>query len=115
FLAIALLIALFLAYLQLRKQLRHAEQDAATRFEELKERQRAQALQIQTQQETLFNSMIEGLLLLDEDSRIQLANRAFMELCSISVDVRGKTVLEVVRQHELDKLVEAVAAQKQVL
>jgi two-component system phosphate regulon sensor histidine kinase PhoR len=115
FLALALLLALFLAHLQLRKQLRQAEQDATTRIEELKERQQAQALQIQSQQETLFNSMIEGLLLLDEDARIQLANRAFMELFGISVDVRGKTILEVVRQHELDKLVEAVAAQKQVL
>src|SRR3954465_11636264 len=81
----------------------------------MKVRQQAQALQIQTQQETLFNSMIEGLLLLDEDSRIQLANRAFMELFDVSADVRGRTVLEVVRQHELDKLVDAVAAQKQVL
>jgi two-component system, OmpR family, phosphate regulon sensor histidine kinase PhoR len=115
FLALALLVALFLVHLQARKQLRQAEQDAATRIEELKERQQAQALQIKTQQETLFNSMIEGLLLLGEDGRIQLANRAFTELFGISTDVRGKTVLEVVRQHELDKLVDAVAAQKQVL
>ena len=33
----------------------------------------------------------------------------------MSADVRGKTVLEVLRQHELDKLIETVAAQKQVL
>ena len=114
-LAFALLIALLAAHFRLRDQLRRAEQDAARRFEELKDRQQAQALQIQTQQETLFNSMIEGLLLLDQDSRIQLANRAFIELFGVSADVRGKTVLEVVRQHELDKLIETVAAHKQVL
>ena len=114
-LAFALLIALLVAHFRLRDQLRRAEQDAARRFEELKDRQKAQALQIQTQQETLFNSMIEGLLLLDQDSRIQLANRAFIELFGVSADVRGKTVLEVVRQHELDKLIETVAANKQVL
>jgi len=113
--ALALLIALALVHFRLRDELRRAEDDSARRFDELKGRQQAQALQIQTQQETLFNSMIEGLLLLDQDERIQLANRAFMELFGVSTDVRGKTVLEVVRQHELDKLVETVAAQKQVL
>jgi len=113
--AFALLIALLVAHFRLRDQLCRAEQDAAKRFDEIKGRQQAQALQIQTQQETLFNSMIEGLLLLDQDSRIQLANRAFIQLFDVSADVRGKTVLEVVRHHELDKLIETVAAQKQVL
>jgi len=51
-----------------------------------------------------------GWKLLDQDGRIQLANRAFVELFGVSSDVRGKTVLEVVRQHELDKLIEAVVA-----
>src|SRR3954464_8197043 len=99
----------------MREELRQEQARASREIGEMKVRQQAQALQIQTQQETLFNSMIEGLLLLDEDSRIQLANRAFMELFDVSADVRGRTVLEVVRQHELDKLVDAVAAQKQVL
>ncbi len=113
--SLALLIVLLVVHFRLRDQLRSAEDDASKQMSELKVRQRAEALRIETQQETLFNSMIEGLLLLDEDKRIQLANRAFMELFGASADVRGKTVLEVVRQHELDKLVETIAAQKQVL
>jgi two-component system phosphate regulon sensor histidine kinase PhoR len=113
--AFVLLIALLMVHLQLRDQLRRAEDDAVKRMQELKVRQQAESLQIQNQQETLFNSMIEGLLLLDQDARIQLANRAFIELFGVSADVRGKTVLEVVRQHELEQLIEAVAAQKQVL
>lgn len=114
-LAFALLIALFTWHLQLRTSLRQAQLDAGNQLKELEERYQGQALHIQTQQETLFNSMIEGLLLLDENERIQLANRAFIQLFGATTEVRGKTVLEVVRQHELAKLVEKVAAQKQVL
>ncbi len=115
FLALAVLIVLAIVHLRLRGELRQAQYDAAKEIGELKVRHQAQALQIRTQQETLFNSMIEGLLLLDQDERIQLANRAFIELFGVSADVQGKTVLEVVRQHELTVLVEKVAAQKQVL
>jgi two-component system phosphate regulon sensor histidine kinase PhoR len=59
--------------------------------------------------------MIEGLLLLDENDKIQLANRPFAKLFDINADIRGKTILEVLRQHELTGLLEKVAAEKQVL
>jgi two-component system phosphate regulon sensor histidine kinase PhoR len=111
----ALLVALFIAHLRLRERLRQGEQDARDRIEDLRERHQDQALNIQTRQETLFNSMIEGLLLLDANGRIQLANRAFIQLFGVSADVRGKTILEVLRQHELAELVEKVASHKQVL
>jgi two-component system phosphate regulon sensor histidine kinase PhoR len=114
-LAFAVLVAFAIAYFNLRAKLQQQEARASKEIGEMKVRQQAQALKIQTQQEALFNSMIEGLLLLDADKHIQLANRAFMELFDITADVRGKTVLEVVRQHELADLVETVAAQKQVL
>ena len=114
-LTLAVLVVFAVAYFKLRATLGHEQARAAREIGEIKVRQQAQALKIQTQQEALFNSMIEGLLLLDEDKHIQLANRAFIELFGIAADVRGKTVLEVVRQHELVDLVEKVAAQKQVL
>ncbi len=114
-LAFALIVALAILYLQLRQKLERVEAESREQLDELKERHSAQALQVQSQQETLLNSMIEGLLLLDESGCIQLANRAFTKLFDISSDVRGKTVLEVVRQHELAELVKNVAAQKQVL
>jgi len=104
-----------IAYFKLRAELEDQQARATKEIADLKIRQQAQALKIQTQQEALFNSMIEGLLLLDEDKRIQLANRAFSELFDIAADVRGKTVLEVLRQHELADIAEQVAAQKQVL
>lgn len=114
-LALIVLVVLIFMHLRLREELQQEQARAAKEIGEMKVRQQAQALKIQTQQEALFNSMIEGLLLLDEEKHIQLANRAFSELFGTATDVRGKTVLEVVRQHELAELVETVAAQKQVL
>lgn len=114
-LLLTLLVVLLVMHLQLHKRIHRLELDSREQLTELQRRYEGQALQMQTQQETLFNSMIEGLLLLDENERIQLANRAFVQLFGVTVDVHGKTVLEVLRQHELAKLVEKVAAQKQVL
>ena len=114
-LALAFVIAVLIVYLRLQQKLWRVEQDAREHVKELEERFEGQALQVQTQQEALFNSMIEGLLLLDETGRIQLANRAFNQLFGITTDVRGKTMLEVLRQHELPGIIAKVAAQKQLL
>jgi len=81
----------------------------------LQNEQRRAALQAQTQQEVLFDSMVEGLLLLDKRGRIQLANRAFASLFGVTVDVRGRTILEALRLHELAELVNSLDSQKQVL
>jgi two-component system phosphate regulon sensor histidine kinase PhoR len=58
--------------------------------------------------------MIEGLLLLDRSQKIYLANRAFKTLLGIKTELRGKTILEALRLHELDELVQRVRAEGQV-
>jgi len=108
-------IALAILHLRWRQKLLNAEQQARFDIEALKQRLQQQTLEVQTRQEALFNSMIEGLLLLDENGRIELANRAFTELFDVSADVHHKTVLEVLRQHELTGVLEKVATEKQVL
>jgi len=77
--------------------------------------QRQTAVELQTLQEALFDSMVEGVLLLDEQGRVQLANRAFVVLFGITTDLRGRTLLEVLRLHELAALVKSLDKQKQVL
>jgi two-component system, OmpR family, phosphate regulon sensor histidine kinase PhoR len=72
------------------------------------------ALALQTQQEVIFDSMVEGLLLLDERGRIQLANRAFTNLFGLTADPRGRTIIEALRLHELAALVNSLDTQKQV-
>jgi two-component system phosphate regulon sensor histidine kinase PhoR len=98
-----------------RGRFARARQAARSEVEALQDEQRRAAQQIQTQQEVLFNSMVEGLLLLDERGRIQLANRAFASLFGVTVDIRGRTLLEAVRLHELAELVSSLDSQKQVL
>jgi two-component system, OmpR family, phosphate regulon sensor histidine kinase PhoR len=111
-LAVAALAGLHLWW---RGRFARARQASRSEVEALQEEQRRVALQIQTQQEVLFNSMVEGLLLLDERGRIQLANRAFVGLFGVTVDIRGRTLMEALRLHELAELVDSLDSQKQVL
>jgi two-component system phosphate regulon sensor histidine kinase PhoR len=66
-------------------------------------------------QQVIFDSMVEGLLLLDERGRIELANRAFIALFNVTTDLRGWTIIEALRLHELVALVNSLETQKQVL
>jgi two-component system phosphate regulon sensor histidine kinase PhoR len=68
----------------------------------------------QDHQQVIFDSMIEGLLLLDEHGRIRLANRAFADLFGVTTDIRGWTIIEALRLHELAALVSSLETQKQV-
>ena len=92
-----------------------AREEARNEVEALKDEQRRAALQVRTQQEVLLDSMLEGLLLLDERGCIQLANRAFAALFGVTVDIRGRTIMEALRLHELAALVSSLDTQKQVL
>ena len=72
-------------------------------------------LQASAQQKVLFDAMLEGLLLLDRDRRVQFANHACEKLFLLAADVRGKNILEVLRLHELITLVDRVEAEGRVL
>jgi two-component system, OmpR family, phosphate regulon sensor histidine kinase PhoR len=62
------------------------------------------AAQRQAQQDAVFNSMAEGVILLDEHGRIQLANRSLLSLFSITTDICSRTLIEAFRLHELADL-----------
>jgi two-component system phosphate regulon sensor histidine kinase PhoR len=59
--------------------------------------------------------MVEGVLLLDRDGRVVLANQALKKMMGVSSDPVGKTVMESLRWHELPELIKSAAAQGQVL
>lgn len=65
----------------------------------------------QAQQQALFNSMVEGVLLLDTAGRIELVNQSFQRLFGVTSDVRGQTILEAVRLPELADLVKGLLEQ----
>ena len=113
-LTVAALVALVAVHFRWRQKSFLTRESARVELAALKHEHQRESAQIQTQQTALFDSMIEGLLLLDENGKVRLANRAFASLFEITTDIRGKTVLEVLRQHELTELLARVAAEKQV-
>ncbi|MDB6018379.1 MAG: sensor signal transduction histidine kinase [Pedosphaera sp.] len=60
--------------------------------------------QKQAEQQTLFNSMAEGVLVLDEAGRVQLVNRSLQKFFGLKADVRGQTIMEAFRLQELAEL-----------
>jgi two-component system, OmpR family, phosphate regulon sensor histidine kinase PhoR len=88
-------------YVALRERL-HEQQRV---LDGQQEQQQQAAAQIQAQQQAVFNSMVEGVLVLDRSNRVQLVNQSLQRLFSLSVDVRGQTILEAFRLQELSELV----------
>src|SRR5579863_3857764 len=97
-----------------RAKFRRQQRQLQSDMEDFQRRQQQTTVDAKAQQQVLFNSMLEGLLLLDRNRKIYLANRAFKNLFGIKTELRGKTVMEVLRLHELSELVERAEAEKQV-
>jgi len=54
--------------------------------------------------QTIVTAMQEGLLVVDANRRVRLANRAFRELFNVPENVGRSTVLEIVRNVDIDRL-----------
>jgi two-component system phosphate regulon sensor histidine kinase PhoR len=113
--ALLALSAALALHLWWRNRFQQAQLKAETELTAVRRAYQQSASQIQTQQETLFNSMTEGLLVLDQGGRIQIANRAFTSLFGVTADVRSRTIMEALRLHELADLVESFETRKRVL
>jgi len=58
----------------------------------------------------VLDGMREGVLLLDSENRVQLANPALREMLLLDRDIAGKTQLEVVRNAELKRILDEAQA-----
>ncbi|MBI3415367.1 MAG: PAS domain S-box protein [Verrucomicrobia bacterium] len=106
-LAIVFGLALGAAWYYWRQHQAEAKRELAareTRVAELEEQQRLIREQARDQQQALFNSMVEGVLFVDRDGRIQSANSSLEQLFGLTTDIRGQTILEALRTHELSEL-----------
>jgi len=109
-----MLVVLVVLNVWWRQRFEALENRRTSEIESSQRRQQQTNVDAKAQQQVLFNSMIEGLLLLDRSQKIYLANRAFKNLFSLKVELRGKTILETLRLHELEELVKRVQAEGQV-
>ena len=111
---IILLASLTGLHLWWRQKFRRQQMQLHADMESFQRRQQQTTLDAKAQQQVLFNSMLEGLLLLDRHRKIYLANRAFKNLFGLKAELRGKTIMEALRFHELEDLVQRVEAEQQV-
>jgi two-component system phosphate regulon sensor histidine kinase PhoR len=89
-----------------QRQACHAEIEALRKIQE------QSASRARSQQEALFKSMAEGVLLLDDRGRILLANPALNRLFGVTTDIRSRTLIEALRLHELADLAESLAGRE---
>jgi len=93
------------------RRLRRQREDARREFARESARKQQELLsQMHAQQQALFNSMIEGVLLLDGTGRIELANRSFSKLTGAGEELRGSTLLETLRWPALKDIADRAAA-----
>jgi len=89
-------------------QARRQRQWRANLQREYDERTRRQQEELQAQfqirQQALFNGMIEGVLLLDEQGRVQMINESLRKFFGLTADIHGQTIMEAFRWHELAAL-----------
>ena len=112
--AVAALAAL-VAWWRVRR-LRTAESSAhATALAALKVRHNEELAGHQRRLETLLDSMVDGLIVLDTRGRIALSNRAAETLFGFSRQMVGCTLLEAVRHHEVAALVTRLGAEAAIL
>jgi two-component system phosphate regulon sensor histidine kinase PhoR len=70
--------------------------------------------QIQAQQQAVFNSMVEGVLVLDSNNRVQLVNQSLQRLFSLERNVSGQTILEAFRLQELAELMKRLQQERTI-
>jgi two-component system, OmpR family, phosphate regulon sensor histidine kinase PhoR len=102
FLALAGVVAVHFWW---RARLQSSQACCRNELDGLRGEQRQSHDQFVARQEALFNSMAEGVLLLDRQGRIELANRAFLTLFGVTADIRSLSIIEALRSHELAEIV----------
>ena len=95
----------------LEKDLERARSDHAALVDRLQQAQR----ETQTRELALFNSMVEGVLVLDASGRVRLSNQALERLFGLQRDVAGQTLLEAFRLDSLQEVFHRVLKEGQLL
>lgn len=68
----------------------------------------------QARQAALFDSMTEGVLLLDKDAKVLLVNQTLETTFGVKDDIRGVSIMEAFRFHELKELVDRLLIDKKL-
>ena len=113
-LLLALVAAAFAAG-WLRRQLRQVRE---RHFRELADLRRQREAELRAQSErtaALFDRMVEGIIVVGANGKIRIANRAAGTLFNFTPPAVDRTVLEVIRHHEIAALVARLDREPEVL
>lgn len=116
-LTILALALVCLVALHVRWQRKFLTAQVTSRLEvaRLRNEHEATAAEAHARQDALFDSMIEGVLVLDDASCVQFANRAFAQMFATTGVLRGRALLEAVRLHEIAEIVERAGQEGRVI
>jgi two-component system phosphate regulon sensor histidine kinase PhoR len=109
--------AVFFWFYRNQTELRHQDDLARTRrqmTESAEQQQQELETKARERQERLFNSMIEGVLLLDKGGRVVLANDSLRKGFGVEGNLQGRTIMEAFRWHELAALSERLPKEKKI-
>ncbi|HNQ87366.1 MAG TPA: ATP-binding protein [Verrucomicrobiota bacterium] len=107
--SILLAVALALSHWAWRRHSARREHYWQDRLADANRLHEAQIAEDRTRHEALFHQMVEGVLVLDRQGRILMANPALLRLAHCTVDPKGRPWIEVIRAHELDALLAELA------
>jgi len=69
-----------------RRKCESLRRELQLEMEDYRRQHQQHMLEVETRQQVVFNSMLEGLLLLDKHRKIHLANRAFKNFFGIKIE-----------------------------
>jgi two-component system phosphate regulon sensor histidine kinase PhoR len=95
-------------YARIQQMWQHSKES----LEAAQTRHHAEAAQIEAEQQALFNSMAEGVLLLDQAGHVQLVNRSLKEFFNLNSEVRGQSIMEAFRLQELAEITHRLARER---
>ena len=114
-LAVIALIALVAVHLWWRAKLRRERALWLAERGREENREQTAAAEVRARQDALFDSMIEGVLVLDAAGCVQFANRAFAQMFATTGVLRGRALLETVRLHEIVEIVQRTRQEGRVI
>ena len=112
---IVLIAALLALHFSWRRRLRREQAAGRADLARRTQSEHNADAEAQARQNAIFDSMIEGVLVLDENDLVSFANRAFAEMFATVGILRGKALLEIVRSHEIADIAERARAEGRVL
>src|SRR5688500_18540040 len=114
FVAIAVAVAIHIWWSRRHATVERTLQERQRALTDLSDQHEQLTLQKQAEQQALFNSMTEGVLVLDASGRIQLANESLRKLFRLSKDVRGQTIMEAFRLQQLAEVIRRLQHERAV-